>query len=239
MEGPASRYQSLVFYRAPRPVLGLRYGQAPLLLRFTRQLLLVSWVRKDLRQFLVNSVPPEAMLPVTSFSAVHPHRSILTRSLQMQVKQPGADACEDRGLEALALWLAREALSCVPSPASKPYIAAVCKVRQAAAAVSYLQRRSDGSALLWAHDGRCLHRRNTQKSECVSIHNFQKQSTASGDNSVPRNAGAGAVAAAPGHECAARASRGRRRGCRYFVGKQTLFHEVIFHKHVSESYIHT
>lgn len=66
----------------------------------------------------------------------------------MQVKQPGADACEDRGLEALALWLAREALSCVPSPASKPYIAALCKVRKPAAAVSYLQRCSNGCALL-------------------------------------------------------------------------------------------
>lgn len=39
-----SRYPSLVVYRAPRPVIGLKYGQAPLLLRFTRQLLLVSWV---------------------------------------------------------------------------------------------------------------------------------------------------------------------------------------------------
>ena len=46
-----------------------------------------------------------------------------------QVKRPGAAAEEDRGLEALAGTLAREALGCPPTPSAKPYVAALCKAR--------------------------------------------------------------------------------------------------------------
>lgn len=35
------------------------------------------------------------------------------------------------------------------------------------------------------------------------------------------------------------ALRGRRRGCSYFVGKQTFFHRVILHKDISETSIRT